>query len=160
MPVLIALVLLAVFVIVVLFYLSGEPNTVAIKVNSQANVIDRSGTLVVNISIENVGLDPITVQGVGLDADLLDNVVVQEILIDSQPARLSDDDKSYTIYGSWTQYTLDRELAGGRTIELTFALVPLEAGAHAGDVTVWIEEDMLGMSLARAARERLDFEVR
>lgn len=143
-----------------LFYLSGEPNSIAIQVNPQANLVDRAGSLVVNVSIENVSLDPVVIQGVGLDSDLLDGVTVQEVLVDSQPVILNADEKSYPLYGSWTEYELDSELAGGRTMELTFTLSPQEAGAHAGDVTVWIEEDVVGVAVPRAARERLDFEVR
>lgn len=160
MTMLVLLLVLAALVVAALFYLSGEPNTLAIDVNPQANMITRSESLVVNITVENVGLDPVTITGLGVDADLLDGAVVAETLINSQPVALAFEEKSYPLYGSWTEYALDWSLAGGATMDITLSLTSDEVGAYSGDISVWVEDDLLGLPLARAAREQLAFEVR
>lgn len=136
-------------------YWAGEPNTIEIGVAPAVLAITAPETQTITITIENVGLDPATVTGVGLDPDLLAGVRVTNM----QPLYSSITERSYPVYGAWDEYRIDTVVPPGDTLEVTLTLEGVQPGVYNTDLTVWIDSDLAGIQVARAARTPLDVVV-
>jgi hypothetical protein len=149
-------------VVAFLLYLGGDPNAIEILEDDfkAPETVALDETFAVEFTVKNVSLDPVTINGVGLDKSLLDGVEVVEISVEDQSVRLSTEDRNYPLYGDWREYELDRDVPDGDTVAITFMFKATKIGIHSGDLTVWIESDFLGMPIARARRKALDFDVR
>ena len=102
-----------------------------------------------------MSLDPVTVTGIGLDPDLLASVRVSNM----QPLYNSITERSYPIYGEWDEYRIDTVVQPGATLEVTLTLEGVQPGVYNTDLTVWIESDLAGIQVARAARTPFDVVV-
>lgn len=137
-------------------YWAGEPNSIQVTVAPSQIQLSAPEQVSFQVRIQNVGLDPVTVTGIGLEPELLAGTRV----VGSQPAYRSITQRSYPVYGEWQEFRLDTLLSPGATLEVSFTLEGVQPGMYETDLTVWIESDLLGVQVARAARATLDVEVR
>ena len=155
----IALALLALLiggVAAIALYWAGEPNNIHVTVTPSQIRLSAPEQVSFEVQIQNIGLDPVTVTGIGLEPELLAGAR----LLGSQPAYRSITERSYPVYGEWQEFRLDTLLAPGATLEVSFTLEGVQPGLYETDLTVWIESELLGVQVARAARTTLDVEVR
>ncbi len=137
-------------------YWAGEPNTIEVEVAPASLILTAQETLPVTVTIKNVGLDPVTVTGIGLDPALLAGINVTGM----QPLYNSITERSYPIYGEWDEYRIDTVVQPGATLEVALTLEGVQPGVYNTDLTVWIDSDLAGIQVARAARTPFDVEVR
>ncbi|MBN1679519.1 MAG: hypothetical protein JW966_04455 [Anaerolineae bacterium] len=133
-------------------YLGGEPGEIRVSLEPERPQAAVSEQFTLDVTIENVSLDTVTITGIGFDDALLDGVTV----VQSDPPFRGSEDRSYPLYGSWTEYTLDRDILDGNTLTVSFTMQGTVAGVHSGDVTVWVD----GTPFARARRAELEIAVR
>jgi len=141
-------------VALVVYMFGTQPNTIQVQVVTPATTAS-GGPFTIDITIENVSLEPVTVASVGLDENILRGAEV----VSSQPSYSSIKQRDYPYYGGWNEFMLDTELAPGETLMVTFNLQPKQVGSFSGDVTVWIEDPTFGLQLNRARREAVTFQV-
>lgn len=139
---------------IVLLYLAGEPNSIEVSLNA-APVVAANQTFPVEITIENVSLDDVTISSVGLDEDLIKGVEV----LASEPVYRKASTESVLLLGKWRYLTYDTLLRGGDKLVITLTLQATQAGSYSGTVAVWVEGDLAGVSLEQARREKLAFDV-
>lgn len=156
--VLILIVLIAVLV-VLLVWLGSEPNGIRTRIEADRTRLAVGETLALKVTIENVSLDPVQINGVGLDAGLLDGATLVQTLVDDQPATLPVSERDYPVLGAWQEYGLDRQIAPGDTLDVVFVLEAVTPGAYTGEVTAWVDSRPLGLPLVQARREKFDFAV-
>ena len=126
---------------------TGETNTVRAEVTVEPASAPVGETLMLTVSVENVSLDSATVRGISFSDDLAGAVSVLE----TQPITRTVEHKPL-LGSAWTEYTLNQPLAGGNTLEVSFTLQAAAEGIYSGEVSVWVEDSLLGLSHARAAR--------
>ena len=61
--------------------------------------------------------------------------------------------------GAWWEYRLDRAIAPGETLDVTFVLEAVMPWSYVGDVTTWVKSTPLGLPLVQARRESVDYAV-
>lgn len=142
-------------IVAVLLTLVGEPGEIRISAAFDRDTVAANETFTLTIDIENVDLDPVTLKAVGLDADLLEGATVTSV----DAAAGAPEERSYPLLGDWTEYPLDRALRGGDKLTLTIMLVAATPGVYSGDVSVWVEGDLLGIATSRARRAAVEFEI-
>ncbi len=140
----------------VLRSLADEPNSIRLDVTVEREELVVGDTVLIEMTVENVDVDPVTITGVGLDHELLDGLSLGTI----DPAYRSSEDRSFPFVGEWHEYAFTRQLQGGETLDIVITLLAEERGSYSGDLSVWIEYDMLGWEVSRARREELDFQIR
>jgi hypothetical protein len=156
-----ALLVLAVLVIclgggaAILLTLAGQPNSIRVTVEPGRNVVAVNDQFTVSLTIENVSLDAVTIDGIGLDNHLLDGASVTAM----DPLYQSAEARNYPLYGKWTEYTLDQTLLGGEKLTATLTLTALRPGTYSGDLTVWVRSKLLGLPFSQARRATLEFKV-
>ncbi|MBN1202201.1 MAG: hypothetical protein JXJ20_10130 [Anaerolineae bacterium] len=134
--------------------MADEPNEIRVQLSEPGRVAVNE-TVALEVTIENVSMDPVTINGVGLEQSLLDGIQVTG----TDPAYTGSEDRNSPLSGDWTEYRLDRDLAAGDTLVVTLTLQGTEPGSYSGDVAVWIDSDVFGVSMARARREELSLDV-
>lgn len=150
-----ALIVCAIAAVLVWITLAGEPNEIRAEATLDRTVVQPNDQFTLTVELENVDLDPVTIKSVGLAEDLLNGARV----VDVQPVFRAADARSFPLVGEWTEYPINQRILGGDTLTVTLTLHALTPGVYSGDVSVWIEGDLLGMTTARARRERVEFEV-
>ena len=141
--------------IAVLLTLAGEPNAIRMKIEPARAVVPAGQPFIVTVTIENVDLNAVTVSAIGFEQNLADGVSVTQM---DPPYRIAKD-RSLLLLGSWREYTLDRRVPGGDTLTITFTLVADQPGTYSGQVTVWVQGKLMGMSIQRARRATLSVEA-
>lgn len=155
--VLVALVAVCVLAVSAAVHIGDEPDNIAVAVEMPQDSIAVGETLTLTVTIDNLDLNAVTIVGIGLDTGLLNGVTVQS----SEPAYRGTKERSYPLYGDWTEFRLSRTLADGETLPVTLTLEGVAPGIYTGDLTVWIEGEVLGFfPLDRAWRDTVEFEVR
>jgi len=139
----------------VLLTLAGEPNSIRMKVEPARAVVPAGQPFTVTVTIENVDLEAVTVSAIGVEQSLADHVSVTQM----DPPYRAAKERSVVLLGSWSEYTLDRHVLGGDTLTITFTLVADQPGTYSGQVTVWVQGKIMGMSIERARRETLSVEA-
>lgn len=142
-------------IVAVLLTLVGEPGEIRVSAALDRDTVAASETFTLTVEVENVDLDPVTLKAVGLDADLLDGATVTSVDL----ATGDPEERSYPLLGDWTEYPLERALRGGDKLTITITLVAATPGVYSGDVSVWVEGDLLGISTSRARRAAVEFDV-
>lgn len=132
--------------------LLSEPNEIRMNLDPATTTVTVGQEFTVSVEVENVDLDAIPLNAIGLEQSLLDGVEVVSI----DPAYLKTEDKSIPVYGEWTEYQLGRNLSGGEKITITLTLRSKQAGLFSGNVTAWVTGDVFGMSMGRARRATLE----
>jgi hypothetical protein len=135
--------------------LAGEPNEIRIDATVDQQVIAANSPFTITVEVENVDLDTVTLKAVGLDEDLLAGATVVSI----DPATRTPQENSYPLVGTWTEYPLARRLLGGDTLTVTITLNATTPGVYSGELSMWVEGDLLGINTSRARRTTLDYEV-
>lgn len=153
------LILVIAALVVLLVWIGSEPNGIRTRVEADRRMLSVGETMALNIAIENVSLDPVQVNGVGLEADLLDGLSLVQTLVEGDPQSLPVDERDFPVIGTWTEYSLDREIAPGDTLDVTFVLEAVEPGSYLGEVTTWVDSRPLGLPLVQARRESVDYAV-
>jgi hypothetical protein len=138
-----------------LLTLAGQPNSIRVKVEPGRDVVAVNDQFTVTLTIENVSLDAVTIDGIGLESHLLDGAAVAVM----DPPYQSAEARNYPFYGKWTEYTLDQTLLGGEKLTATLTLTALRPGNYSGDLTVWVRSKLLGMPFSQARRATLAFKV-
>ncbi|NDJ77430.1 MAG: hypothetical protein GYB65_14350 [Chloroflexi bacterium] len=144
----------------VLAYMAGEPDEIEIKNEAE---LPSALTLSLNASsepfeveIQNINSDDaITISAVGLEEALFDGVEIEG----TDPPFGTVEDRDYPVYGSWREYKLGETLQPGERRTIAFTFQGTATGTYSGDVMVWVERDVLGVSLARAWRHTVEFTV-
>lgn len=136
-------------------FMTGEPNEIRVELDPANVVVAVNETATLVIEVENVDVNAITLKAVGLEQGLLDGIVVEQ----SEPMYRSIKERSHPIHGSWTEYALDYRLQGGEKLTLTLTLRAVQAGTLKGDIMVWVDSDVVGVSVARARRAPLEIVV-
>jgi hypothetical protein len=139
----------------VLLTLAGQPNSIRVKVEPDQNVVAVNDQFTVKLTIENVALDAVTIDGIGLDSHLLEGAAVTAM----DPLYQAAQARNYPFYGKWTEYTLDQTLLGGEKLTATLTLTALHPGTYSGDLTVWVKSRLLGVPFSQARRATLAFKV-
>jgi len=153
------LVLVIVALVALMLWLGSEPNGIRTRVEGDRTRLAVGETLALNITIENVSLDAVHLNGVGLDSDLLAGLRLVQTLVDGEPQTLPVKERDYPVIGAWWEYGLDRAVAPGETLAVTFVLEAVTPGSYVGDVTTWVKSTPLGLPLVQARRESLDYAV-
>lgn len=153
------LILVIAALVALLVWLGSEPNGIRTRVEADRTMLAVGEPMVLNVTIENVSLDPVQVNSVGLEADLLDGLTLVQTLVGGEPQSLPVDERDFPVIGTWTEYSLDREIAPGETLDVTFVLEAVEPGSYLGEVTTWVDSRPLGLPLVQARRESVDYAV-
>lgn len=153
------LILVIIALVALLVWLGSEPNGIRTRVEADRTMLAVGETMALNVTIENVSLDPVQVNSVGLEADLLDGLTLVQTLVGGEPQSLPVDERDFPVIGTWTEYSLDREIAPGETLDVTFVLEAVEPGSYLGEVTTWVDSRPLGLPLVQARRESVDYAV-
>ena len=135
--------------------LVGEPNEIRTQVQVSQHNITSGDTFTIEITIENVDLEGVTITSIGMEDSLLDGLVI----VSMEPSYRSVKGRDYPLLGSWNEYTLDQNLFGGDTLTVTLNVQAVQRGSYSGDVTVWVEGTLLGVPFERARRDTLEFTV-
>jgi len=139
-----------------LITLASEPNDIRVQLDTNRRTVAANEEFTIAVNVENVSLDPVALNGVGLDQSLLDGLSV----VRSDPPFRSITERDYPIYGAWSEFSLDQDMAEGTVFTLTLTLTATQPGLYEGDVTVWIENDVLGIvPVSRARRAPLEIQV-
>ncbi len=150
-----ALIVCVVGVILVWNTLAGEPNEIRTNATLDRSIVPVNEPFTLTVELENVALEPVTIKSVGLEDDLLEGARVTDV----QPVFRAADVRSFPLVGDWTEYPLDRRLLGGSGMTVMVTLQAVTPGAYSGDVSIWVEGELLGITTARARRETIEFEV-
>jgi hypothetical protein len=134
----------------------GQPNALRTSLASSTNDLTAGESLTVTITVENVDVDSVTIAGIGLGKSLLKGISLESIT----PNYRAIKKHNYPVYGEWSEYTLDQTLFGGEKLDITLTLKAVQPGTYSGDITVWVESDFYGISMAQAQRENLRVKVR
>lgn len=153
------LILVIVALVAVLIWFGSEPNGIRTRVEADRTMLAIGETMALNVSIENVSLDAVLINSVGLERDLLNGLTLVQTLIDGTPQSLPVDERDFPVLGAWTEYSLDREIPPGETIDVTFVLEATEPGSYVGEVSTWVDVRPLGLPLVQARRESIDYAV-
>ncbi|MCZ7539033.1 MAG: hypothetical protein M5U29_03770 [Anaerolineae bacterium] len=136
--------------------LAAEPNEIR-AVLDPARVTAAAGeTFTVTLTIENVSLDAVRVTAIGLDEALGDVLRVEA----TDPAFRGTRARSYPLLGAWEEYALDQRVFAGEKLPISLTLTALQPGNVSGEVTVWVQDKLLGVSFERARRATLNVAVR
>jgi hypothetical protein len=153
------LILVIVALVAVLIWFGSEPNGIRTRVEADRTMLAIGETMALNVSIENVSLDAVLINSVGLERDLLNGLTLVQTLVDGTPQSLPVDERDFPVLGAWTEYSLDREIPPGETIDVTFVLEATEPGSYVGEVSTWVDVRPLGLPLVQARRESIDYAV-
>ena len=135
---------------------AAEPNEIR-AVLDPARVTAAAGeTFTVTLTIENVSLDAVRVTAIGLDEALGDVLRVEA----TDPAFRGTRARSYPLLGAWEEYALDQRVFAGEKLPISLTLTALQPGNVSGEVTVWVQDKLLGVSFERARRATLNVAVR
>jgi hypothetical protein len=135
--------------------LSGEPNEIRTTVEPAEITVATGETVTVELTIENVDLDSVNVNHIGIDQSLLDGVSVEQM----DPAFRAVKERNYPVYGHWNEYQFDRVIFGGEKLTVVITFRAAKAGQYSGDVSVWVDSSLLGLTVSRARRAALDIRV-
>lgn len=135
--------------------LAGEPNEIRAHATFDRAVIPAGDVFTLTVELENVDLDPVVIDAVGLDDELLSGARV----VDVQPVYRAADERDFPLLGEWTEYSLNQRLLGGNQMTVTITFEAIVPGAYSGVVSVWIEGDLLGMNTSRARRETVEYRI-
>jgi hypothetical protein len=135
--------------------LSGEPNEIRASLDPAAITVAAGETTTVELTIENVDLNTVKVNGIGVAKSLLDGVSVEQM----DPGYRDVNTRNYPLVGNWTEYTLDRSIFGGEKLTVVITFQGKTAGQYSGDVSVWIESSVAGLKVSRARRVTLNVTV-
>jgi hypothetical protein len=135
--------------------LSGEPNEIRTKVEPAEITVAAGETFTVDLTIENVDLNSVNINNIGIDQSLLDGASVEQM----DPAYRTVKERNYPVYGHWNAYQFDRTIFGGEKLTVAITFRAAKAGQYSGDVSVWIDNDVLGLTFSRARRVTLDVKV-
>lgn len=137
-------------------HIGDEPNAVSLTAVAEPATTSVGNTVRITVTIENLDLDEVTLVGVGLDESLLDGGLVAG----ADPGFRGVEQRSYPLYGDWSEYRYNRVLQDGETVTIIFTLTAAQRGTFEGDVSAWLEADLLGVfPLDRAVREPVSFTV-
>lgn len=142
-------------VAVAAYTLVSETNEIRVTVHSSADVVPQGQPFTVTVTVENVELDPVRISAIGLSSDLLDGATVTA----TEPALAEVESRDWYVLGAWDDYTTNQLVLGGDEMVVTFTLTATQPGSYSGDVTVWVEKDLLGARYERPRHERLEFQV-
>jgi hypothetical protein len=140
--------------VIALLYMESQTNDIRIQVTPPGQVA-ANGTFSIQITIENVSLDPLTVTGVSIDRSFLDGAEV----ISTEPTYKTAGERSYPVYGSWDEYSFGTDIPAGGRLVLTFNMrASADPGVYSGEIGVWVDTDSL-LPINRARRETVEVEV-
>ncbi|NLX10850.1 MAG: hypothetical protein GXY36_14450 [Chloroflexi bacterium] len=140
--------------IVLLIYLAGEPNEIEVDITAPG-AVTLNEPFALEITVRNVGVDPATITGFGVETTLLEGIDVTA----SDPAYASISERNYPLVGDWREFNLDAVLAPGESLLITVTLTPTQSGPVEGDIMVWVENEVLGVPFTRAGRAPLELEI-
>jgi hypothetical protein len=135
--------------------LSGEPNEIRVTLKPAEITAAAGDTFTVDLTIENVSLNAVNVNGIGIDKSLLDGVSVEQM----DPGYREVKGRNYPLYGNWNEYTLDRTIFGGEKLTVVITFRAGQVGQVSGDVTVWIQNKIAGLTVSRARRATLNVRI-
>ncbi len=135
--------------------LAAEPNEIRATLDPARVTASAGETVTVTLTIENVSLEAVRITAIGLDRALGDAVRVEAM----DPAFRSTRARSYPLLGAWDEYALERRIFAGEKLTVMLTLTALQPGNASGDVTVWVQDKLLGVSFERARRMTLDVAV-
>lgn len=153
------LVLVIAALVALMLWLGSEPNGIRMRVKADRVRLAAGETITLNITIENVSLNPVHVNGVGLDSDLLAGLNLVQTLVGDEPQALPVEERDYPVIGAWWEYGLDRAIAPGEKLDVIFVLEAVTPGSYSGDVTTWVKSTPLGLPLVQARRESINYAV-
>jgi len=139
-----------------LLSLAAEPNQIRTMLTPARVEVTAGESFELTLTIENVSLDTVRITGVGLDGSLRDAVRLERL----EPAYRTVRIRNYPLLGEWTEYTFDRQVFAGDELTVTLTLTALRPGPVSGDVLVWVQDRLLGLSFERARRELLTVDIR
>jgi hypothetical protein len=135
--------------------LSGEPNEIRAQLEPAEMTVPVGDTFRVELTIENVDLDSVNINGIGVDQSLLDGLSVEQM----DPGYRAVEERNYPVYGHWNEYKLDSSIFGGNKLTVLVTFRATKAGQYSGDVSVWVDSDVFGLTVSRARRAALDVSV-
>ncbi|NLE50984.1 MAG: TRAPPC13 family protein [Chloroflexi bacterium] len=153
------LILVIVALVALLVWMGSEPNGIRTRIAADRTMLSVGETMALSVTIENVSLDAVQINSVGLEEDLLEGLTLVQTLVGGDPQSLPVDERDFPVIGAWTEYSLDREIAPGDTLDVTFVLEAAQPGSYLGEVTTWVDSRPLGLPLVQARRETLDYAV-
>jgi len=137
------------------YTLLSETNEVRVVLHSSADVIPQGQPFTVTVTIENVELDPVRVRAVGLGSRILEGASVTA----TEPALPEMQSRDWYVLGTWDDYATNKLVLGGDQMDVTFTLAATRPGSYSGNVTVWVENELLGVRYERPRHAKLEFKV-
>lgn len=142
-------------------YLGGEPASVEFEDVQSPNVIVVGEETELQFSVENKNVDPITITAISLDTSLLGGIEVMGVEVNGRalPDRAGEKQDG-PMADERMQYTIDREVPDGSLMTVNVIIRGVTPGRYQGDVSVWVESDILGVvPYSRAARTGITLTV-
>jgi hypothetical protein len=145
-------------------YLGGEPNEIAVDIQPKTVALTRGDDepLSIEIEIENKSVDAVIISALGLDSKLMDSLEVVDLFVAGNSELRKPKERNYPVYGNWTEYKIDQTIPEKKKLYLTLqikARPDAEFGTYSGDLTIWVEDQVLGVSLSRATRSTITITV-
>ena len=138
-----------------LLSLAGEPNEIRVAVAPDRITAMVGEPVTVELTIENVSLDTVTVTSIGFDDSFTGAVQLAEM----NPPFRATGKRDYPLLGSWTDYQIDQRIFAGDTLTVTLTLVGSQTGNYSGDLTVWVENRLAGLPVERARHASLEIQL-
>lgn len=142
-------------------YLGGEPASVAFEDVKRPPMIVVGEETQLQFSIENKNVDPITITAISLDTSLLKGVDVVGVEVNGRAlSERAGEKRDDLMAAERMQYKVEREVPDGELMTVTVMIRGVTPGRYKGDVSVWVESDILGVvPYSRAARTGITFTV-
>jgi hypothetical protein len=133
---------------------TSAPNEIRLDVSLSSPTVAVNEPFTVEIEVENVTLDPVKINAVGLDQSLLDGVVVDQMSV------IAAGQETPQPQGTWTDYALDHTLDGGGKLMIRYTLHAIQTGAYQGEANVWVDSEIaLGVTRSKARSESVEIQV-
>jgi hypothetical protein len=133
---------------------TGSPNEIRLEVTLSSPTVAVDEAFALEIQVENVTLDPVEINAVGLDQSLLDGVVVDRMSLIASSEETSQPE------GTWTDYALDHTLDGGDKLTIHYTLRATQAGTYQGEANVWVDSEVaLGVTRSKTRSESVEIRV-
>ncbi len=128
--------------------LSGEPNEIRTTMLPPEITVAPGESFIIELTIENVDLESVDINGIGVEQSLLDGISVLQI----DPGYRSIDERNYPLLGEWTEYKYDQTIFGGETLTVLITFQANKVGEYSGDISTWIDSNIVGGIQASQAR--------
>ncbi len=133
---------------------TSDPNEIRLTINLSSPTVVSNETVTLTVEIENVTLDSVSVDAVGLEQSLLNGAVVEQMVL------VIGGQETLQPQGNYTHYTLNQTLDGGAKLTIRYTLRATQPGTYEGAAKAWVDSELaLGVTRSKARSESLQIQV-